>query len=252
MCWCLYQYEDGRLKNAVNILNCKRLEDAVELQRGDTWGITHHATVPLQAGDRRFGLLNVAAPGKTHFADEELALLQAVAYQIGGAIERMRLYAAEQRRADLFARVGEFGRSLSVAASDGMGPGLLAERAVALIGEHFDWPVAALFEPAPRGGFALRAVHAAGRTSAPLARVPQAVAGWLRSAVTGRRCAKATGAEAAALAGRRGLQARFAAVCRGPRRAGAAGRRFGGRRTRTCREWTEWKRRGGSRRRIPR
>ncbi|WP_405078988.1 GAF domain-containing sensor histidine kinase [Paenibacillus chitinolyticus] len=90
-CWCLERYWDGRLKNAVNILSCKRLETARKQGTGDTRGITHHATVPLRSGSRRFGVLNVAAPGKERFGDEELALFQAVAFQIGSAVERMRL-----------------------------------------------------------------------------------------------------------------------------------------------------------------
>ena len=107
-CWCVNRFRDGRLQHAVNIINCKRLEDAVEFKWGDTQDITHHATVPLRSGERMLGLLNVAAPGKEHFSDSELALLQAVAYQIGSAMERMRLYRAEQRRAHLYARLGDF------------------------------------------------------------------------------------------------------------------------------------------------
>lgn len=95
-CWCVDRYADGRLNNAVNILSCRRLELAIERGQGDTCGITHHATVPLYAGDQRFGLLNVAAPGKSHFSEKELALLQSVALQIGSAISRIRL--EESRR----------------------------------------------------------------------------------------------------------------------------------------------------------
>ncbi|TJY40858.1 GAF domain-containing sensor histidine kinase [Cohnella pontilimi] len=98
-CWCMDRYWAGRLKNAVNILNCKRIEDAIEHRTGDTYGITHHATVPLKAGNRRLGVMNVASPGKSKFTDEELALLEAVALQIGSAIERVRLFEAQQQRA---------------------------------------------------------------------------------------------------------------------------------------------------------
>ncbi|WP_254438480.1 GAF domain-containing protein [Paenibacillus sp. DCT19] len=60
-CWCLNRFWDGRLDNAVNVLNCKRLEHAREYQWGDTYDITHHATVPLRSGEKMLGLLNVAA-----------------------------------------------------------------------------------------------------------------------------------------------------------------------------------------------
>lgn len=98
-CWCLNRYQDGRLHRAVNIINCKRIEDTVRLQWGDTEGISHHATVPLRAGDEKFGLLNVASPDKKHFSDEELALLESVAFQIGTAIKRIKLTENEQKLA---------------------------------------------------------------------------------------------------------------------------------------------------------
>ncbi|WP_299092757.1 GAF domain-containing sensor histidine kinase [uncultured Metabacillus sp.] len=98
-CWCIDRYKDGRLKTAANIISCKRIEDVIEHKWGETRGITHHATVPLRAGKEKFGLLNVAAPKKTHFSDGELALLEAVAFQIGTAIKRNQLVEKERRHA---------------------------------------------------------------------------------------------------------------------------------------------------------
>ncbi|WP_396126234.1 GAF domain-containing sensor histidine kinase [Anaerobacillus sp. CMMVII] len=98
-CWCVNRYNDGRLKGAVNIIECKRIEDVIQQQRGETNQITHHATVPLKAGNENFGLLNVASANKTHFHNEELALLEAVAYQIGTAIKRIKLVENEQNMA---------------------------------------------------------------------------------------------------------------------------------------------------------
>ncbi|TYR80540.1 GAF domain-containing sensor histidine kinase [Priestia megaterium] len=95
-CWCIDRYMDGRLQKASNIMECKRLEDSITYQWGDTCGITHHATVPLQAGDERFGLLNVAAPRKAHFKRAELDMLGSVALQIGTAIKRVKLTEKEQ------------------------------------------------------------------------------------------------------------------------------------------------------------
>ncbi|WP_339180500.1 GAF domain-containing sensor histidine kinase [Bacillus sp. FSL R5-0560] len=103
-CYCLTKFNNGGLRKAANIMNCKRIESAEELHCFDTEGITHHATVPLEDGDRRFGLLNVAAAGKTLFDEEELHLLEAVAFQIGTAIQRMRLAEYEQKNALLMER----------------------------------------------------------------------------------------------------------------------------------------------------
>lgn len=165
-CWCLERYDDGRLKNAVNILNCKRLDNAVRYQWGDTEGITHHATVPIRSGNRRFGVLNVAAPGKLHFSKEELELLESVAYQIGTAMERMRLYAAEQRRADLFTRLGEYSSALGAFASQAVNRSELTEQVMSLMGRYFDWPVAALLE-LTGNEMKLRALYAGDQTTLP-------------------------------------------------------------------------------------
>lgn len=185
-CWCLDRYHDGRLKNAVNIMGCKRIEKAEAHDWGDTAGITHHATVPLRSGDKRFGLLNVAAPGKAHFDRAELALLQSVAFQIGSAIERMRLYAAEQRRASLFAALGDYGGELGAAAARCVDRAELWEQAMTLIGSRFDWPCAALLEPSG-GDLTVRAVYCGGQTNVPQAQTDLDVIEWYEMKA-GKRC----------------------------------------------------------------
>ncbi|MCA0989068.1 GAF domain-containing sensor histidine kinase [Guptibacillus algicola] len=111
-CWCLNRYWDGRLKQAVNIIECKRLEDATNLKIGDTEGLTHHATVPLTAAGESFGVLNVGSPGKEQFSDEELTLLESVAFQIGTAIKRTRLFQSEQKRGQNFSKLETITREL--------------------------------------------------------------------------------------------------------------------------------------------
>ncbi|MCY7753761.1 GAF domain-containing sensor histidine kinase [Bacillus haynesii] len=96
-CYCLEQYRDEKLDRAKNIIHCRRITTAMKQKTGDPEGITHHATVPLSDQKKRFGLLNVAAPGKIHFSRGELALLEAVALQIGMAIKRMRLAEQQQK-----------------------------------------------------------------------------------------------------------------------------------------------------------
>ncbi|MFS0820940.1 GAF domain-containing sensor histidine kinase [Bacillus sp. 1P02SD] len=95
-CWCVNKYNNQQLNKATNIIECKRIEDALNEKAGETCGLTHHATVPLRAGEERFGILNVGAPHKTHFEKNELALLEAVAYQIGTALKRIKLTQREQ------------------------------------------------------------------------------------------------------------------------------------------------------------
>ncbi|MDP5275934.1 GAF domain-containing sensor histidine kinase [Chengkuizengella axinellae] len=111
-CWCIDRYHDGRLDKAANIIECKRIEDAIENDYGDTEGVTHHATIPLKAGNEKFGLLNVASPNKLKFNEEELALLESVAIQIGTAIKRLNFMNREQKRAHMFQKLGEVSTSL--------------------------------------------------------------------------------------------------------------------------------------------
>lgn len=98
-CWCINKYNHRQLNKASNIMECKRIEDAIEENAGETCGLTHHATVPLRAGEERFGILNVGSPNKTHFQKNELALLEAVAFQIGTALKRINLTQREQETA---------------------------------------------------------------------------------------------------------------------------------------------------------
>jgi len=95
-CWCVSKYHNGELKKATNIIECQRIESANDSKVCDYGGITHHATVALQSGQERFGLLNVASPHTVGFTDEELALLESVAFQMGSAIKRILLTKQEQ------------------------------------------------------------------------------------------------------------------------------------------------------------
>lgn len=93
-CWCVSRFINGELDKASNIIECKRIVNARKVSND---GITHHATVPLQSGQERFGLLNVATPNTIRFSEGELALLESVAFQIGSAIKRILLTKQEQQ-----------------------------------------------------------------------------------------------------------------------------------------------------------
>ncbi len=95
-CWCVSRFRNNELNRASNIIECQRIESAIDEQNGDTEGITHHATVPLQSGQERFGLLNVASKNTVRFSEEELDLLESVAFQMGSAIKRIHLTNEQQ------------------------------------------------------------------------------------------------------------------------------------------------------------
>lgn len=140
-CWCVESYRQHKLQHAVNIIECSRINFAISNQLGDTEGIVHHATVPLNAGEDRFGLLNVAEAGKEHFSEEELALLQAVALQIGTAIKRIKLYQAQENNATLYAKLGDVIQQINSIQNINQ----LPLQAVKFIGDTFDWPHVSLF-----------------------------------------------------------------------------------------------------------
>ncbi|ALN76824.1 MULTISPECIES: GAF domain-containing sensor histidine kinase [Staphylococcus] len=98
-CWCVQSYHNKKLTKASNIINCSRINLASQEFKDDTEDITHHATVPLRSGNEQFGLLNVATPHTTHYSDEDLELLESVAFQIGSAIKRIYLTDQEKEAA---------------------------------------------------------------------------------------------------------------------------------------------------------
>ncbi|AIK38328.1 GAF domain protein [Bacillus pseudomycoides] len=140
-CWCLRRFVEGKLERAVNIIECKRINNAVENNWGDTEGILHHATVPLKAGGEEFGVLNVASPGKTHFSEEELMLLQSVALQIGTALKRTKLYENEKKRAHYYVKLERFIQELRKIHK----LNTLPEEVVKQVGDVFLWEQVAFF-----------------------------------------------------------------------------------------------------------
>lgn len=112
-CWCLDEYWRGELKTSVNAACCQRLNRNIQYMYGNTEGITHHAVIPLTIGTRKFGVLNVAAPEKEYFLEEELMLLESVAFRIGIALERNYLHQYEQKRADLYSQLGDLTRDFN-------------------------------------------------------------------------------------------------------------------------------------------
>ncbi|PEM23559.1 GAF domain-containing sensor histidine kinase [Bacillus wiedmannii] len=140
-CWCLHRFVEGKLEKAVNIIECKRINNAIEYNWGDTEGIVHHATVPLKAGGDEFGVLNVASPGKTHFSEEELVLLQSVAFQIGTALKRTKLYENEKRRAHYYVKLDRFIQALRTIHKFNE----LPEEIVKQIGKLFLWEQVVFF-----------------------------------------------------------------------------------------------------------
>ncbi len=84
-CRCLQMLREGELTQAVNFVNCLRLERV-------GWNHPRHATVPLQTTSGVIGVMNFMLPLHRVLSPRELATLSALGSQIGLAVERARLY----------------------------------------------------------------------------------------------------------------------------------------------------------------
>jgi two-component system NarL family sensor kinase len=95
-CWCLELFRKGQLTaRNIDVVECSRLAPAVASSAAaSTRGLRCHASVPLYAGDRPLGVMNLAMRGWRRLTRQELDLLTTIADQVGVAVERARL--AEQ------------------------------------------------------------------------------------------------------------------------------------------------------------
>ncbi|HVH31705.1 MAG TPA: GAF domain-containing sensor histidine kinase [bacterium] len=84
-CRCLQMLREGQLTQAVNMVDCMRLERA-------GWDHPRHATVPLATAGDAIGVMNLVMPRRRTLSPRELATLSALGHQIGLAAERARLY----------------------------------------------------------------------------------------------------------------------------------------------------------------
>ncbi len=90
-CNCQKLLNSGRLKRGVNIVECSRLQDAAKTGTG-TDDLMFHASVPIICNDQPIGMMNIAARDWRLLSASDLQFLTAGARQIGGALERARLY----------------------------------------------------------------------------------------------------------------------------------------------------------------
>ncbi|MGH3144838.1 MAG: GAF domain-containing sensor histidine kinase [Rubrobacter sp.] len=89
-CYCLDTYKKGDLAGAanVNVLTCSRLDGLVD----GTDGLRYHASIPLYAGEKKLGVMNVASPEWRGLATEDLELLYTIGDLLAIAVERARLF----------------------------------------------------------------------------------------------------------------------------------------------------------------
>ncbi len=118
-CSCQRMLLEGELKEPVNIVKCEWLKRIHQALAGadpatvaeQTGNLHLHVSVPLRAGERVLGLLNLAKPVPEPLSEETLALLELVAETLGVAIERaqlhVRLEAARREEEETAARLAQ-------------------------------------------------------------------------------------------------------------------------------------------------
>lgn len=90
-CYCLDTYRADDLDGAanVNVITCSRLRGLVD----GTDGLRYHASIPLNAHERKLGVLNVASASWSKLSRDDLRLLHIVGDMLSIAIERAQLFA---------------------------------------------------------------------------------------------------------------------------------------------------------------
>jgi sigma-B regulation protein RsbU (phosphoserine phosphatase) len=87
-CDCQKMCAAGELEQAYNEVCCSRQLEA-EDSRNE---LAVHASVPLRAGERVLGILNIASPDWGSFTPQKLALLTNIGIQMGNSLERAHLF----------------------------------------------------------------------------------------------------------------------------------------------------------------
>jgi serine phosphatase RsbU (regulator of sigma subunit) len=97
-CRCQKMLTSGGLTQAVNVVECTRLEESWHVV-GDNQDLRFHASVPLISQGQPVGLINVASKEWQFLTEADLHFLSAVSAQLVVALERASFFeAAELRR----------------------------------------------------------------------------------------------------------------------------------------------------------
>src|SRR6266571_4192827 len=111
-CLCLDTFLHGDLEGAanINVLRCSRLKNAERDSDPSSLGLRFHASIPIYAGEKPLGVLNVASEDWRELQAEELQLLHIIGDQIGLAIQRAQLSAQHTQAATRLATIEERNR----------------------------------------------------------------------------------------------------------------------------------------------
>ncbi|MGA2489876.1 MAG: GAF domain-containing SpoIIE family protein phosphatase [Anaerolineales bacterium] len=90
-CHCQQLLRTGQLKQGVNVVECSRLQDAMDAKENNG-GLMFHASVPIALNNQVIGVMNFAAEEWQLLSASDLQFLTMGAKQLGSALERAHLY----------------------------------------------------------------------------------------------------------------------------------------------------------------
>ena len=90
-CHCQLLLRTGQLRRGVNVVECSRLQDAMEGKK-KKGGLMFHASVPITLNKQTIGVMNFADDDWQLLSASDLQFLTAGAKQLGSALERAHLY----------------------------------------------------------------------------------------------------------------------------------------------------------------
>ncbi len=174
-CRCQRMLLDGELTEPATIVHCERLErtggapagGGPVAAAGPAGRVRAHVSVPLRAGDRVLGVMNLARAGKQPLDQETLTLLGLVGDTLGVAIERARLHGREEatRREEQQAAACLTQTLLGLTALEEIGAAVFA-----VLREHLGPDALSLLVTDPSGSF-LELVAAQGWSEAYIGRL---------------------------------------------------------------------------------
>lgn len=96
LCACQQDFVDGNLAGWINLRECRRLSECAGLEL-----TTQHVTIPIEAHDQKFGVMNLLCESEQVLSDEDKELLAAIGVQVSEIVANawLRLKLAEKEAA---------------------------------------------------------------------------------------------------------------------------------------------------------
>jgi serine phosphatase RsbU (regulator of sigma subunit) len=112
-CHCQQLLGTGQLRRGVNMVECSRLQDALEARENNA-GLMFHASVPITLNGQAIGVMNFAAEDWQLLSASDLQFLNSGARQLDSALERARLYDLVKKEQERLEQELDLARKLQI------------------------------------------------------------------------------------------------------------------------------------------